>query len=130
MKWSLLFLAACGGSTEGLLNLGEASAPETSVNADGSREALAETSTTDAISSTDTSAERGVSDASTDPDVSPLDTSTKPITDAGSKDSDASVDCNLTCEPMCERLATPMRACCAHDGCHCAELDAGRVCEP
>jgi hypothetical protein len=123
-----LFLVACGGSTEGLLNLGEASAPEISVSTDGSKEALAETSTTDGTTSTDSSTERGGIESSAT-ETSLPDTSERPPTDAGSDAlSVADAYCDLSCEPMCIRLKQPTHACCASFGCGCLVLDAGDVC--
>lgn len=133
MKWLLLFLVACGGSDAGLLNLGEASAPETSASTDGSMEALAETSTTDGTTSTDARISPGETDTSTT-EASLRDTSETPPTDAGSKDS-ANVDdayaCNLTCALSCSLLAKPMHACCSQNWqCNCTEADASGYCGP
>jgi hypothetical protein len=132
MKWLLLFLVACGGSTDGLLNLGEASAPETSASVDGSKEALAETSTTDATTPTDARTQPGDFDASM-MSTTITDASEKPTTDANTLDvaeRDADYFCDLTCEPMCIRLIHPMHACCSRVGCGCTTSDAGGYCAP
>lgn len=129
----LLFLVACGDSLSGLMEPGEASAPETSVSMDGSKEVSAETSTTDGTPSTDASTARGGIEASAT-EASLLDTSEKLPTDAGLDASTINApvdayDCNLTCEPMCIRLVKPMHACCSPNlQCHCTAADAGGAC--
>lgn len=132
MKWPLLFLAACGGSDAGLLDLGEASAPETSVSKDATSESSAETSPTGTTTSTDATSAR-IDSASSTTEASLPESSAKPISDAGSDAfsvADA-YDCNLTCEPMCIRLMRPMHACCSpNQQCHCTLAEAGSTCAP
>ena len=134
MKWLLVFLAACGGSDAGLLDLGEASVRPIDASKVSTPESSAETSRTGTTTSTDATTVHGDSEALST-EASLLDTSTKPIMDAGSGESiDApepidSGDCNLSCEPMCIRLMMPMHACCSpRQQCNCTTADAGSVC--
>jgi len=134
VRWLLLFLAACGGSDAGLLDLGEASVPAMdgapwSTRSDASSESSLETSPTDTTTSTDATSARTDSESSTT-EASLPESSAKPISDAGF-DASSVADCNLTCEPMCIRLMQPMHACCSpRQQCQCTTADAGPACQP
>jgi hypothetical protein len=129
MRWPLLFLVACGGSDAGLLDLGEASAPETSVSTvmDGSRRADSPSIATPQR----TPLFRRFRCTTTS--TTTIDASEKLTTDTSILDvaSVNAYDCNLTCEPMCIRLKEPMHACCRpRQQCECASADAGGYCAP
>jgi hypothetical protein len=132
MRWLLLFLVSCGGSDAGLLNPGEASAPETSVNTDTDGSQRADSPSTDATPSTDVTTSVGFDASTTTTTIT--DASEKQTTDANILDvvePDAGYVCNLTCEPMCIRLMHPMRACCSpNQQCHCTLAEAGSTCGP